>query len=419
MKEKLTFDNLTEKGGILLFRYYRGSTAQNLRTETSDYDEGGVYMCSVEQLLGLGLDYQEEIADEKHDKVWYELNKFMELLLKSNPTVLEALFVDDEYVLYEHDIMKQIRAQRNLFLTQETFKPLYGYGASQIQKATGYNKKCTWDEEDMKRKYAIDYCFTTHKQGTTNISNWLAYRGLYQEFCGLVKLPHIPNGYSLFYDFGSHCEREGYTLDEAFRYYYELVMGDTGITTEDVRDDYKFCLGRFIDFEEVGTIKPVTTHYRGLFKNLDSTELRLSSIDDKTDVPLCILFFNENGFKQHCKRYKEYQVWKKERNVNRFNLNKGYNFDAKNMSHSFRLVNMGVEIAKGEGFNVKRTVDRDFLLDIKHHKYDYETLMEMLEKKHAEMNKAMEVSTIPESIDRNAVNDLLLAIRKKQIYEAL
>ena len=58
------------------------------------------------------------------------------------------------------------------------------------------------------------------------------------------------------------------------------------------------------------------------------------------------------------------------------------------MCECFRLINCGIEIARGEGYKVDRSnIDADFLLDVKNHKYEYNELMEMLEKKNDEMEK--------------------------------
>ena len=97
---KLNFKDIEEKG-LLLYKYIRGSHVYGTNTETSDIDEGGIYICPNDQLLDLGFDYQNEVCDEKHDTCWWEIGKFMKLLLSSNPTVLEALFVPDDKVLYE------------------------------------------------------------------------------------------------------------------------------------------------------------------------------------------------------------------------------------------------------------------------------------------------------------------------------
>ena len=72
--------------------------------------------------FGLGFDYQDEVSDEKHDNVAWEFNKFMRLLLKSNPTVLEALFVDDENLqYYEHPIITELKKRRDKFVTKACF----------------------------------------------------------------------------------------------------------------------------------------------------------------------------------------------------------------------------------------------------------------------------------------------------------
>lgn len=81
---------------------------------------------------------------------------------------------------------------------------------------------------------------------------------------------------------------------------------------------------------------------------------------------------------------------------------------------------MGLEIAKGEGFNVDRTnIDRDFILNIRLGNTSYEEIMEYLENKKIEMDEAMKASSLPAEIDVNFVNDLLLNIRMEQVKREL
>ena len=110
-----------------------------------------------------------------------------------------------------------------------------------------------------------------------------------------------------------------------------------------------------------------------------------------------------------------YKEWEKNRNPIRYESNLNKNYDAKNIMHCVRLMHMGIELAKGEGFNVKRTWDRDFLLDIRNHKMEYDEIMAYVEEKHKEFNEAIKTSAIKDSIDINFVNDLLIEIRKKQL----
>ena len=145
-----------------------------------------------------------------------------------------------------------------------------------------------------------------------------------------------------------------------------------------------------------------------------SNELRLSSVE-KGENPICHMSYNETGYTKHCIDYKNYQTWLKERNPVRFESNLNKNYDAKNVSHMVRLIHMGLELAKGEGFNVVRTWDRDFILKVKNHGFEFDEIMAYIEEKSDEFNKAIETSTLKENIDINFVNDILIDIRKQQL----
>ena len=51
---------------------------------------------------------------------------------------------------------------------------------------------------------------------------------------------------------------------------------------------------------------------------------------------------------------------------------------------------MCIEIARGEGIKVRRDEDRQFLLDVKHHKYEYEEIIKKLDEKKIEMDEKNE-----------------------------
>lgn len=423
---KLDFENI-DKNNLLLYKYVRGSVAYGINTEKSDEDIGGVYMQPVETLCGLGFDYCDEIKDTKGDMVYFELNKFMRLLLKSNPTVLESLFVDDEFVLYEHPIITELKKHRERFITKKCFDSFGGYAVSQIKKCRSLDKKILQDEEKhIERRSSLSFCYTYYNQGSTKIKNWLAYRGLRPECCGLAKIPNMRDNYGVFYDWGQHWEIVGYTADDAVKYYTKHLGED-----DKYCDNEKYCLGRYL-YNELGDymrevnkgeqyefVYPITRpnlHYRGIFKNDESTEVRLSSINNKNDKPICHMSYNEDGFKKHCRDYKEFMEWKANRNPVRYAENKDKNYDAKNVSHSFRLMNMCIEIAQGKGFIVnRRGIDREFLLDVKQHKYEYDDIIKMLDAKKIEMDEAIASSTLPDDIDVDFVNNFVVNIRKKQL----
>ena len=177
----MTIEEL-RNSGLICYEYRRGSHMYHLNTETSDEDTGGVFFCPGEKLLGLREFYPEQVSDEKNDTVFYEFGRWVELLIKSNPSALESLFAPDDCVIGEvHPIIQEFRAHRDLFLTKECFKPFYSYATTQIGKARGYNKKCHIPE-DFQRKDILDFCFTFKNQGSQPIKVFLKEHNLDQRY---------------------------------------------------------------------------------------------------------------------------------------------------------------------------------------------------------------------------------------------
>jgi hypothetical protein len=85
------------------------------------------------------------------------------------------------------------------------------------------------------------------------------------------------------------------------------------------------------------------------------------------------------------------------------------------MMHCFRLMHMAAEIAEGKGMILKRTWDRDFLMDVRNHKFEYDEIIDMLEKDKERMALLMKQSTIRDKIDTDFVNQLMIDIRNKQL----
>ena len=410
--------DLIRKDNRLLYEYIRGSHAYGLNVEGSDIDTSGVYICNPNELLGLGFDYKEQVSDSKHDNVWFEIGNYLKLLLKSNPTVMESLFIPEDKIIGEvSPIFKPILSNKNEFITKQLFNPLFGYGKSQIEKAKGLNKMINWEKDKVTRKTPLDFCYTFFEQGSTKISNWLEQRGLKQKYCGLVNIPNMHDIYGLYYDWKHYFEDENITI-QVLKDSYTNIHSDLHKLSS-----FIICHNHFnhtsLDNEIASLINwynsLTSIGYHGIVdENGTSNELRLSSVS-KGEKPLCWMSYNQTGYTKHCIDYKNYKEWEKNRNPIRYESNLNKNYDAKNIMHCVRLMHMGIELAKGEGFNVKRTWDRDFLLDIRNHKIEYDEIMAYVEEKHKEFNEAIKTSTIKDSIDINFVNDLLIEIRKKQL----
>lgn len=417
------FDKI-RKEGRLLYEYIRGSTLYGLNTPQSDVDTSGVFICNPSQVLGLRLGYQPQVQDSKHDNVWYELENWLRLLLKSNPTMLESLFIPQDKIIGEvHPYVQEILAHRDEFISKECFKPFFGYAVSQIEKARGLNKMIV--NPIKERLQPLDFCYTFYNQGSTKIKNWLEYRQLQTKYCGLVKIPNMYQTYGLYYDWKQYFNEENITLDDLTSSYtrmmndkysnlIEFIVDLYNLRSEDNGGEYvsETCTNISEWFDNLEVIG-----YRGML-NSDGTanELRLSSVA-KGEKPLCHITYNDTGYTKHCIDYKNYKTWEKERNPSRYESNLNKNYDSKNMMHCMRMIHMATEIANGNGIILDRNVagDRDFLMKIRNHQFEYDEIMDYVESAKEKMNNIMKSSTIRDKVDSNIVDNLLINIRKKQL----
>ena len=370
---------------------------------SSDIDTSAVFIAPHDSLLGIGLGYQDQISDTKHDNTWYELGNFCKLLLKSNPTILESLFVPkDKMLVPPSEIMMPLFENKEQFITKKCFNPFVGYAIEQIKKARGLNKKIV--NPVTERLTPFDFAYTFYKQGSTKVKNWLENRGLDKDCCGLVHIPNMHDTYGVYYDWGAHFKKQGIKTIEDLRktpLFFDFIYTFYGLNDDMYTD---VCAEWFEKNKEV-------KHYRGMCLE-NATNMRGSSVS-KGEKPILYMVYNESGFKKHCQMYKEYQDWVKNRNPKRYESNLNKNYDSKNMCHTLRLLHMGREIAEGRGIILERTEDREFLMNVRNHKYEYDELIEIVMKDKESLDNAIANSTIKESIDINFVNDLLIEMRKK------
>lgn len=367
-----------------LYLVIRGSQAYGTNLPTSDTDYSGVFIQSIDDILG--NKYIEQINDDKNDTVIYEIRRFLELLQKNNPTVLELLNTPEDCVLYKDPIFDEILSNRDKFITKICANSFGGYAKTQIQKAKGQNKKQNWEKDKVIRKTPLDFCqlipnsrFGISAQKSIPIKEWLESSDKDQSKCGLSKVPHSKDMYALYYDFS-----EGY------------------------EPEY---------FEEMGI--PKVLKFKGIAFE-DSNDIRLSSIpdfgsDDK-DWFIGYVSYNKDGYTQHCNDYRSYETWLKERNEQRWVdvSSHGQKIDGKNMMHCKRLMQMAREIAEGKGIIVRRPNAQE-LISIRKGEVDLQTLIDSVESEIVIIDKLFKNSNLPESIDSEFINTLLVKIRK-QIY---
>ncbi|UOY08926.1 nucleotidyltransferase domain-containing protein [Muricauda sp. SCSIO 64092] len=353
----MTIEEL-KKSGSIIFECISGSRAYGLDTPSSDTDIRGVFILPKQHFYS--LDYIGQVNNESNDIVYYELRKFIELCSKNNPNILELLNVPEECILYKHEIFNEIRLQ--LFLSKQCEKSFANYAYAQIKKARGLEKKIV-NPVEKERKSVLDFCFVYNQGRSLPLNIFLEKNNIQQEHCGISNIAHLKDCHNLYHN--------------------------------------------------------PNIPFKGIIKSDKANDIALSSIP-KEETPIGMLFFNKDGYSSYCKKYKEYWDWVGKRNEERYKttVSHGKNYDSKNMMHTFRLLHMAKEIASEHTIHVKRP-DREFLLDIKHGKYEYDELVGWAENLKRDLENQYVESILPIRPQINAINDLLCALREKFYLENL
>jgi hypothetical protein len=178
-----------------------------------------------------------------------------------------------------------------------------------------------------------------------------------QEECGLINIPHSRGLFALFYDQG----------------------GNLG--------------------------------YKGIATNVLANELSLSSVP-KGEKEVAYLQFNQDDYSSYCKEYREYWDWVNKRNGERYrnNLEHGKDYDAKNMMHTIRLLQVAEELLRTAELRIQRS-NRAELLSIKSGQYSYDELQKMAEELIIQIDLAYKKSDLPEAPDEDALEKVLVDMR--------
>jgi uncharacterized protein len=349
----MDFNKLTDNRNLILLECISGSRAYGLALPHSDTDIKGVFY--LPKIEFFGLEYTEQVSNDSNDMVYYELKRFIDLLCKNNPNILELLGTPEDSILVKHALMIEIKPE--LFLSRLCQQTFAGYAQAQIKKARGLNKKIS-KPMDKERKSILDFCFVIQGQGTIPLKDWLNSQNFQQGDCGLVNIPHMRDVYAVYH--------------------------------------------RNQDHQNV---------YKGICSGDEANDVQLSSVS-KGIEPITTMSFNKDGYSVYCKEFKGYWDWTEKRNEHRYQntIEHGKNYDAKNMMHVFRLLNMAEEIALYKKVNVRRH-DREFLLKIRNGEYLYKDLVSQANEKTERIAELYAKSDLPDQPDIVAANELLIRLR--------
>ena len=394
MKEQL-LKLIEEKspGARPLYLVVRGSHAYGTNVPTSDTDYAGVFIQSLDDILG--LKYKEQVNDDSNDTVIYELRRFLSLLGTNNPTVLELLNTPEDCIIYKDPAFDFILENREKFITKLCANSFGGYAKQQISKAKGQNKKQNWEKDKVTRKDVLDFVYVIEGEKSIPWKVWNEDYNYEEKFIGVVNVPNARDVYAVYFD---KVAKDMFSENEPENMRNLLIK---------LRKELNQTMG---------------FGYKGLVKTgeglnvAESNQLRLSSIP-KGEEPICNIIYNKDGYSQHCKDYHSYQEWLENKNDARWVDVKshGQKIDGKNMMHCKRLMGMAREIAEGKGIVVRRP-DAEYLISIRKGEVDLQTLIDDVENEIKEIDRLFNESGLPDNVDMEFIHNLIVKIRK-QIYK--
>lgn len=137
-----------------ILKVIAGSHAYGMNTETSDMDYRGICIPPASYLLGLNSFEQHETKEP--DEVIYSLSKFVRLALQNNPNILDILFSDEKFIIYENSYGKRLRNIKHSFLSKRVFHTYGGYAHSRLKNLTQNGKNPIGTKKDIIEKYGWD-----------------------------------------------------------------------------------------------------------------------------------------------------------------------------------------------------------------------------------------------------------------------
>lgn len=363
----------------IIFRGIVGSQSYGLATETSDTDYKTIYIQADTDILS--NNYIPQI-DINKDDVAYELRRFLELVSTGNPNVLELLFLPEHCILETSKEYEFLKQNRNLFLTKTCYYTHSGYAKTQLQKASGINKKFNWEENRVERKDIQDFSKIIDRQNGQlfTLKDWLKTNEYKETQVGLASI-------------------------EGFRDSYRLYVDDIQWIKDNQSNH------RFVD------LQLEARNYKG-FGDDKSNEPRKSIIEKyRINDWKGIVYWNREAYSTHCKEYREYEQWLKNRNEHRVAANKkhGQKFDSKNILHLVRLIMTAEEIPIENTINVDRTKDREYLLSIKSGEIDLKEIIEKWGQRAKDLEQLYISSNLPEKVSVEQTNEIELKIRKNEL----
>lgn len=338
-----------------LLRVVAGSHAYGTNIPSSDWDERGIFVDLKERIL-LPFEKVEQVQFREDDIVYFELSKYIPLLLEQNPNVIELLWTEPKDILFISEAGQLLVDNRKKFLTSRIKDSYVGYAAGQLKRIKGHNK---WINNPQPEREPEQQDFLSI---VWNLSQNKSFNKM------IPKENHVAvslgdNHYSIW-----SCEKLG-------------IPSKSWI-------------------DKRGNPNPIL--------KVDFDKFNAQDLS-----PEVIVKVNRKLFEDTHNNWKLYHTWKNNRNEKRSALEALHGYDTKHAMHLIRLLRSGADILE-HGFVPVRRPDFEYLLDIRNGIYSYDEIVKESERLSEKVNQLSKKTSLPSEPDFELAKKLMLEIYETQ-----
>ncbi|MGE5575801.1 MAG: DNA polymerase beta superfamily protein [Syntrophothermus sp.] len=155
----------------LILKVCKGSTAYGINIDedlakttglpVSDTDYMGICVPPKEYVIGLKDREFEQYTSKDPDETVYALKKYMRLALNSNPSIIETLFMPQQFIVYVTAVGRKLIEYRHLFLSKR-IKEAFKHYASAQQKQLVNKRRNAANRVYLVEKYGFDTKYAMH-----------------------------------------------------------------------------------------------------------------------------------------------------------------------------------------------------------------------------------------------------------------
>lgn len=388
-----------------IFEVVSGSHAHGTNTPASDLDIKGIYLLPPETFLSL-FKVEEEVSDDNQDIRYYNIAKFLQLLVPQNPNIIELLWTED--IRYKHPVMDILLDRRAEFLSKKVADSFAGYASQQLGRLMGHQK---WL---VRQNAGLDHLRKLYGQNKVGKA-WLQ-EILDEEMFGrlgitedngvetTLEMNHylcidninlIANQSPSLLNFVTYIDEHGRIFSGNIK---ELAVLLQDFSATKLNQENYVLWHDPTNALKRGVLAPKATNV----SFIDIEEKKLNDIAPQYKGQMMISFA---AYKGATESRKKFHKWRKERNKDRAALEEKMGFDGKHASHLIRLLRMAEEILTQHKVIVKRP-DAAELLSIRHGAWSLEQIISYAEAKNQKIQELRKTSSLREEVDKNLADQI-------------